>query len=91
MVKVYYLYGTNKKQKAFTMKTKIVYKSYNQNDNLLFPPSLGEMIPEKHPKDSQRDTRQARDLRDRIHLQRRRYEQLPSAYATESHRVLLHE
>lgn len=31
------------------MCAKIVYKSYNQNDNLLFPPSLGELIPENHP------------------------------------------
>ena len=31
------------------MGAKIVYKSYNQNDNLLFPPSLGELIPENHP------------------------------------------
>lgn len=31
------------------MSTKITYKSYNQNDNLLFPPSLGELIPENHP------------------------------------------
>ena len=31
------------------MCAKIIYKSYNQNDNLLFPPSLGELIPENHP------------------------------------------
>ena len=31
------------------LSTKITYKSYNQNDNLLFPPSLGELIPENHP------------------------------------------
>ena len=33
----------------YHMSTKITYKSYNQNDNLLFPPSLGELIPENHP------------------------------------------
>lgn len=31
------------------MSAKIIYKSYNQNDSLLFPPSLGELIPENHP------------------------------------------
>ena len=31
------------------MGAKVVYKSYNQNDSLLFPPSLGELIPENHP------------------------------------------
>ena len=31
------------------MSAKIVYKFYNQNDSLLFPPSLGELIPEDHP------------------------------------------
>ena len=31
------------------MGAKIIHKSYNQNDNLLFPPSLGELIPENHP------------------------------------------
>ena len=31
------------------MSTKITYKYYNQNDNLNFPPSLGELIPENHP------------------------------------------
>ena len=28
---------------------KVVYKSYNQNDNLLFPPCLGDFIAEKDP------------------------------------------
>lgn len=27
----------------------IIYKTYNQNDSLLFPPSLSELIPENHP------------------------------------------
>ncbi len=31
------------------MSAKIICKSYNQNDSLLFPPSLGELIPENHP------------------------------------------
>ena len=31
------------------MSTKIIYKPYNQNDNLLFPPTLGELVPESHP------------------------------------------
>lgn len=30
------------------MSAKIIYKSYNQNENLLFPPFLGELIPENH-------------------------------------------
>ena len=28
---------------------KVVYKSYNQNDNLLFPACIGDFIPENHP------------------------------------------
>lgn len=31
------------------MSAKIIYKSYNQNENLLFPPSLGELVPKNHP------------------------------------------
>lgn len=31
------------------MGAKMIYKSYNQNDNLLFPPSMGELVPENHP------------------------------------------
>ena len=29
--------------------TKVVFKSYNQNDYLLFPPSLGDFIAENDP------------------------------------------
>ena len=29
--------------------TKVIHKSYNQNDSLLLPPSLGELIPSAHP------------------------------------------
>ena len=29
--------------------TKVVFKSYNQNDNLLFPPCLGDFIAENDP------------------------------------------
>ena len=28
---------------------KVVFKSYNQNDNLLFPPCLGDYLPQNHP------------------------------------------
>ena len=28
---------------------KIIHKFYNQNDSLLLPPSLGELIPPAHP------------------------------------------
>ena len=28
---------------------KVVYKSYNQNDSLLFPHCIGDFIPEKDP------------------------------------------
>jgi transposase len=28
---------------------KVIHKSYNQNDVLLLPPSLGELIPLSHP------------------------------------------
>lgn len=31
------------------MGTKIIYKSYRQNDSLLFPLTLGELVPENHP------------------------------------------
>ena len=50
MVKICYIYGVqHKDSQTFTMSAKIIYKSYNQNDSLLFPPSLGELIPENHP------------------------------------------
>ena len=29
--------------------TKVLYKSYTQNDFLLFPPCIGDFIPENHP------------------------------------------
>ena len=29
--------------------TKVIHKSYNQNDSLLLPPSLGELISMTHP------------------------------------------
>ncbi|MDY5407876.1 MAG: transposase, partial [Candidatus Cryptobacteroides sp.] len=29
--------------------TKVLYKSYTQNDSLLFPPCIGDFIPENHP------------------------------------------
>ena len=29
--------------------TKVLYKSYTQNDYFLFPPCIGEFIPENHP------------------------------------------
>jgi len=28
---------------------KVIYKSYNQNDNLLFPHCIGDFIPENDP------------------------------------------
>ncbi|MBR5564195.1 MAG: hypothetical protein IKW11_08235, partial [Bacteroidales bacterium] len=28
---------------------KVTYKSYNQNDSLLFPHCIGDFIPENHP------------------------------------------
>lgn len=31
------------------MSVEIIYKSYNQNENLLFPPSLVELILDNHP------------------------------------------
>ena len=31
------------------MSAKIVYKDYNQNESLLFPPTLGELVPDNHP------------------------------------------
>ena len=31
------------------MNAKIVYKDYTQNESLLFPPTLGELVPENHP------------------------------------------
>ena len=40
MVKSSYIYGAQQKDRQpFTMSAKITYKSYNQNDNLLFPSS----------------------------------------------------
>lgn len=41
-----------KRQQTFPNRNdmaKIIHKSYNQNDSLLFPPSLGELIPATHP------------------------------------------
>ena len=32
-----------------TDMAKVVYKSYNQNDNLLFPHCIGDFIPENDP------------------------------------------
>ena len=29
--------------------TKVLYKSYTQNDDFLFPPCIGDFIPENHP------------------------------------------
>ena len=50
MVKICYIYGVqHKDNQTFTMSAKIIYKSYNQNDSLLFSVSLGELIPENHP------------------------------------------
>ena len=31
------------------MGAKVIYKPYNQNDRLLFPPTLGDLIPENDP------------------------------------------
>lgn len=31
------------------MSAKIVYKDYNQNESLLFPQTLGELVPKNHP------------------------------------------
>ena len=49
MVKDCYIYSAKKEKQSFTMGAKIIYKPYNQNDNLLFPPTLGDLIPENHP------------------------------------------
>ena len=49
MVKDCYICSAKKDKQSFTMGAKIVYKSYNQNDSLLFPPALGDLIPENHP------------------------------------------
>ena len=38
MVKDCYIYSAKKEKQSFTMGAKIIYKPYNQNDNLLFPP-----------------------------------------------------
>ncbi len=44
------------------MSTKVIYKSYNQNDSLLLPPSLGELISPTHP------VRIVSDIIDRIDI-----------------------
>lgn len=31
------------------MNAKVTYKSYNQNELLLFPPCLGDLVPDNHP------------------------------------------
>ena len=41
---------------------KIIHKFYNQNDSLLFPPSLGELIPTNHP------VRVVNDILDRLDI-----------------------
>ena len=41
----------NKKRnnETYQVMAKVVFKSYNQNDNLLFPPCLGNFIAENGP------------------------------------------
>lgn len=41
----------NKKRnnETYQVMAKVVFKSYNQNDNLLFPPCLGNFIAENDP------------------------------------------
>ena len=43
-----YLYGANKKLKKPTAMAKLAIKSDNQNQIMLFPPSLDELIPSNH-------------------------------------------
>ena len=48
LINNYYLVVAKKKE-YISAKAKVVFKSYNQNDNLLFPPCLGDFIAENDP------------------------------------------
>lgn len=45
----YFVYLKCKKTNITHTMTKIQYKDYNQNDFLLFPPCIGDFVPENHP------------------------------------------
>ena len=45
---LYFCIGKLKKTQLIKAMAKITFKSYNQNDNLLLPPCLGDYLPQNH-------------------------------------------
>ena len=45
----YFVYLKCENKHTIHTMTKVLYKSYTQNDSLLFPPCIGDFIPENHP------------------------------------------
>ena len=45
----YFVYSKCENKHTIDTMTKVLYKSYTQNDYFLFPPCIGEFIPENHP------------------------------------------
>ena len=49
---IYFSYirvAKSNKHKVYQAMAKVVFKSYNPNDNLLLPPCLGDYLPQNHP------------------------------------------
>ena len=45
----YFVYLKCENKHTIHTMTKVLYKSYTQNDYFLFPPCIGDFIPENHP------------------------------------------
>ena len=47
--KIFCIFIVLKKHQKLPTMAKVQYKEYNQNDFFLFPPCIGEFVPENHP------------------------------------------